>query len=177
MEGKKMQKCRKRIIHAFMELRAHREIEKITIVELVAKADVNKSTFYAYYHDIYDLSEQLQEEVIDRIASAVPHPENIIKDIQQFTRDVLFAYEKERMEIRILFSGSQSSRLPMMVKNKIMEMIREYITAGEYDERKISVIANYKIYGAYYAYIEETGMNEMQKIDYISKLTGGLLPE
>ena len=174
---KKMQKCRRRIINAFMELRAVREIEKISIVELVAKADVNKSTFYAYYHDIYDLSEQLQEEVIDRIAASLPNPENVIKDIQQFTKDVLLAYERDRAQIRILFSGSQSYRLPMLIKNKTMEMIKEYIEAGKYDEQKISIIANYKIYGAYYAYMEETDMNEIRKIEYISQLTGGLLPD
>lgn len=177
MEEKKMPKCKRRLINAFIELRSRRELEKISIVELVRRADVNKSTFYAYYHDIYDLSDHLQQEVIDRIAETVPHPENVIRDTAQFTRDVLLAYEANRTQISILFSGSQSWRLPMLVRKKTMDLIRAYIEDSDYDEKKIRMIVNFKIYGAYYAYAEETDMNEMKKIEYISGLTAGKLPE
>lgn len=177
MERKKMPKCRRRLIAAFIELRSKRPLEKITIVELVKKADVNKSTFYAYFHDIYDLSDQLQQEVIDRIAETVPHPENVIRNTTQFTRDVLLAYEANKEKISILFSGSQGWRLPMLVKKKTMELIREYVEDRDYDEKKIRMIVNFKIYGAFYAYAEETDMNEMKKIEYISQLTGGHVPD
>lgn len=168
-----MPKCKKRLINAFIELRSRKPLEKISVVELVAKADVNKSTFYAYFHDVYDLSEQLQQELIDRIAKTLPHPENVILDIAQYTKDVLLAYEANKQQIAILFSGTQSWRLPMLVRNKTMEIIHEHISDSGIDEEKLSMIVNYKIYGAYYAYASDSRMEIMDKIDYIAHLTGG----
>ena len=173
VQEKKMPKCRKRLINAFIELRSRKPLEKISVVELVARADVNKSTFYAYFHDVYDLSEQLQQELIDRIAETLPHPENVILNTAQYTKDVLLAYEANKQQIAILFSGGQSWRLPMLVRNKTMEIIHEHISDSGIDEEKLSMIVNYKIYGAYYAYASESRMDIMDKIEYISRLTGG----
>lgn len=166
-----MPKCKKRLINAFIELRSKKPLEKISVVELVSKADVNKSTFYAYYHDIYDLSEQLQQELIDRIAGTFPHPENVLLDTEQYTKDVLLAYGANKQQIAILFSGSQSWRLPMLVRDKTMELVHEYISDSKVDEEKLSMIVNYKIYGAYYAYASDSKMDIMDKIAYIAHLT------
>ena len=56
---KRAQKSRSSIINTFLEIRSKKPLEKITVTELCKKADLNKSTFYVHYHDIYDLSEQL----------------------------------------------------------------------------------------------------------------------
>ena len=51
----RIEKTRQSIINAFIELRSHKELERITIKELCEKAQINKSTFYAHYQDIYHL--------------------------------------------------------------------------------------------------------------------------
>src|SRR5699024_5611620 len=48
------QKTQKSITDAFFRLRAHKPLEKITVRELCREAPVNRSTFYAYYKDVYD---------------------------------------------------------------------------------------------------------------------------
>ena len=50
------------LLNAFLEMRAGIPLEKISVTALCEKADVNKSTFYAYYHDVYELSEEMQKE-------------------------------------------------------------------------------------------------------------------
>ena len=57
----RIEKTRQSIINAFIELRSHKELERITIKELCEKAQINKSTFYAHYQDIYHLSDTLEE--------------------------------------------------------------------------------------------------------------------
>ena len=44
----RIEKTRQSIINAFIELRSHKELERITIKELCEKAQINKSTFYAH---------------------------------------------------------------------------------------------------------------------------------
>lgn len=41
----RIEKTRQSIINAFIELRSHKELERITIKELCEKAQINKSTF------------------------------------------------------------------------------------------------------------------------------------
>ena len=42
-----------------------KSIKEITVQELVDEVDINRSTFYLHYKDIYDLVEQLEQEVFD----------------------------------------------------------------------------------------------------------------
>ena len=44
-------------------------IEKITVKEVSERAEVNRSTFYAYYKDVYDILEQAEEEIISALLS------------------------------------------------------------------------------------------------------------
>ena len=49
------QRTKNSIINAFIQLRASKPLEKITVKELSELAYINKATFYTYYQDIYDL--------------------------------------------------------------------------------------------------------------------------
>ena len=59
----RIEKTENAIKNAFLEIRARKPLEKITVKELCACAQINKSTFYAHYQDIYALSEKLEQEI------------------------------------------------------------------------------------------------------------------
>lgn len=164
-------KSKRYIINVFLQIRAHKELERITVTEICEMADIHKSTFYKYFRDVYDLSAFLQQEVIDRIAQTLPDLENITKNRQQFTKDILMAYEANKQQISTLFSGSQSYRLPILVKEKILRVLDD-LEIQTIDRRELVMKVDFYIYGTYYAFIEENDMNEMEKIDFISKLAG-----
>ena len=50
---KRIEKTKKSIKNAFMELRAKKPLEKISVKELCDLAYINKSTFYSHYEDIH----------------------------------------------------------------------------------------------------------------------------
>ena len=60
----RIEKTDRAIEKAFMELRARQPLEKIRIKDLCTLAKVNKSTFYAHYEDIYELSSRLENKLI-----------------------------------------------------------------------------------------------------------------
>ena len=43
--------------NAFLQLRAKKDLERISVKELTQLAEVSKATFYLHYRDIYDLSD------------------------------------------------------------------------------------------------------------------------
>lgn len=46
------------------ELLADKALKDITVSELTETADINRGTFYLHYRDIYDLFEQIEQEIL-----------------------------------------------------------------------------------------------------------------
>ena len=67
----RIEKTKKAIRNAFIELRTKKPLEKITVKELCALACINKSTFYSHYEDIYALSEAMEQETVASIISGI----------------------------------------------------------------------------------------------------------
>lgn len=148
---KKQPKSFRRIINAFIEMRASLPLEKITVTELCAKADIHKSTFYAYYRDLYDLSDHLEQDVIERILNSLPEAGQIRENPSLFTRHLLNAFQANSSLISILFSGSRMSLLPEKIEHSVKELYYSLYPQMRGDIRT-DLILTYKIYGAYYAF-------------------------
>ncbi|WP_455946571.1 TetR/AcrR family transcriptional regulator [Eubacterium ramulus] len=58
------EKTRNTIIQTFCEMYEQMSVEKIFIKDLMQRAGYNRSTFYQYFMDIYDLRDQVEDEVL-----------------------------------------------------------------------------------------------------------------
>jgi AcrR family transcriptional regulator len=61
------EQTRQNLIDAFWELYSNKRIEKITIKEITTKAGYNRSTFYEYFTDVYDLLDQVENQLITKL--------------------------------------------------------------------------------------------------------------
>lgn len=118
------ERTRKWIRRAFTELISEkRDIEKITVTELAARADISKTTFYYHYDDIYAVAEEFENELIDRLSAAlagfsnVSSPEDI--DFERYTRGVI-DYLKENEDSYRMVMGASSPRLFVEKLKKIL---------------------------------------------------------
>lgn len=68
---RRIRRTRTAIQSAFLKLIFEKDINKITIKELCERADINKSTFYLHYQDIYDLEEQFEEEISEKVCHII----------------------------------------------------------------------------------------------------------
>lgn len=59
-------RSRRFIRQAFMELVKEKRLEKITVTDIVSRADINRSTFYAHYADVRALIEEIQQEFVEQ---------------------------------------------------------------------------------------------------------------
>jgi len=60
-------RSRRMIREAFLELVKEKDINKITVTDIVKRADLNRSTFYAHYADVRAILEEIENEVIDKM--------------------------------------------------------------------------------------------------------------
>lgn len=61
------EQTRANLTQAFWSLYLERPIEKITVREITERAGYNRATFYLYYHDVYDLFEQLERDILTQV--------------------------------------------------------------------------------------------------------------
>ncbi len=146
-------KTKRSIQNAFLQLRAHKPLERITVKELSELAEISKGTFYLHYKDIYDLSEHLQNEVIQKILDTITRPELILSAPARFTQELCTAFYAHQSLIDILFSGTQASVLPLQIEKKTREYIDRLVPNAQ-KQARLSILLSYQIQGGYYAYAD-----------------------
>ncbi len=167
-------KTRRSIKQAFLTLRRKKALERITVTELSKLAEISKATFYLHYKDIYDLSEQLQEEVIRNILSGIAAQSISPADRYAFTKAMFLAFHAAQKEIETLFSGTQNAVLPMRIETEIKAFFKQ-----QYPElpKQSEMLLTYSIYGSSYVYERyknHCGMEEL--IELVSRADPFVLP-
>ena len=61
--NKRRKESQEKLERAFVELLQSREIKDITVSDLIKCTDLNRSTFYANYLDIFDLADKVREKL------------------------------------------------------------------------------------------------------------------
>lgn len=59
--NKRRRESQEKIERAFIELLQDRELKDITVSDIIKATDLNRSTFYANYIDIYDLADKTRD--------------------------------------------------------------------------------------------------------------------
>lgn len=60
-------RSRKLIREAFLKLLNEKDLQKITVTDIVTLADINRATFYAHYPDVRGVVEEIENEIIDKM--------------------------------------------------------------------------------------------------------------
>ena len=65
------EQTRSNLRQAFWELYAEKPVEKISVREITDRAGYNRATFYLYYHDVYELLDEIESMVLGNIERLV----------------------------------------------------------------------------------------------------------
>lgn len=60
-------RSRRMIRQAFVELMQEKDLEKITVTDIITRADLNRGTFYAHYQDTRAVIEEIENEIIEKM--------------------------------------------------------------------------------------------------------------
>lgn len=125
-ENRSSRRSRRMIREAFLELLEEREFSKITVIDIVERADLNRSTFYAHYPDIYGIVDEMQEEIISNHMELFRQIEfrNILKDPKPYLQCIAATME-ENLELVQKLDLSEnvqrkSGRLQQLMEYDIM---------------------------------------------------------
>ena len=121
-ENRRVRMTKKMIKDAMLELLEKQPLEKITVTDICENADVNRSTFYAYYEDTTQLLTEIENDVLCQLPASPDA--NVKEDQEQFLAALegFFDYvvENERL-FRILIVQRDNSSFNLRLINTVME--------------------------------------------------------
>ena len=93
---------------ALLRLLADKPLNRITVTELTELADVNRVTFYAHYHDVYDMFDQLRTDLINMYTDMTyRHTQEMCNgDYRPFIREVYMSLDGREQLLSLLSTPS-----------------------------------------------------------------------
>ncbi len=97
---------RHNLIDAFWQLYCKKTIEKITVTEVCALAGYNRSTFYVYFKDVYEILDEIENQVItaDEFKSIILDQLLNNKDKKDLLKQLIQLFENNKNYLPVLLS-------------------------------------------------------------------------
>jgi AcrR family transcriptional regulator len=147
-------KTKRAIRNAFVALMVEKEVEKISIKEIAERADVDRKTIYNYYGGVYDILNELENEVVETFNKLTL---NVEGDYEEVTAGFFVEITKvfdENLELygqllKINYSSRLMSKITEYLRAKMRRAIeRNRIVAPS----KVEIAAEYVLSGMFWAY-------------------------
>ena len=159
----RIEKTDRAIEKAFMELRARQPLEKIRIKDLCTLAKVNKSTFYAHYEDIYELSGRLENKLIHVILDSVPNVGLTAAHTEQLTRELFHAFVQNQEAVNILFSGARQGIFANCIEKGLRDRLAAQDPTFAADPDR-GILLSFCVQGCFYAFANNSGQMDVEHL-------------
>jgi AcrR family transcriptional regulator len=123
---------------SLLELMAEKELDKISISDIVKRAGINRGTFYAHYRDVQNVLAEIENELIDELSDRIDecNEKDLINNPLPILREIDREIEKHIDFLRLLMKSGISSRFLEKLKNQFIErMMNDPRTKSRYSNR------------------------------------------
>lgn len=168
------------IKEALLSLMIEKPFEKISISDIVRRADVNRGTFYAHYSNTSDVLKSISSSVVDEIALLIsPYdPGRVLESPENFlTQITLFLLRDPQYYAKLLQSDKFHDVLDearYSAVKKIVECYQRPLTENE--SRILTLVLDYSISGVITLYADillgKLPIKLEDSVNYISRLLG-----
>ena len=131
---RRKRKTRKAIFDACVSLMQEKEFQNITVNEIVARADINRGTFYLHFVDKYDMMNSFENEMIGKIEDVILNnipkkqfEELFIQSRYDTVVEILKCYEQNKELLHLLMRSSHSASFQAKLRDKLKFVVTEKI--------------------------------------------------
>ena len=118
----------KRLINeALADLLHEKPLDKITVTDVVNRADINRGTFYAHYKDIPDVVDHLIQQTFNTIRSAVDQQTDSITDVgEKLLSTIQIILEEDLFFYRKILNSNASAIMQEQLVNVVIAFMLEH---------------------------------------------------
>lgn len=152
LESAKVLHTKQLIKDKFIDLYINRSIDSIRIKEITDKAGINRGTFYIHYEDIYDLLDEVEDElisVLDKNISKIKELIAINSGLDTLKPIIIqnLEYIRERSKYFKAFLGANGSpsflkKLKNIAKTKFLDNLKTSNKSEEHGDYLIEYIVS-----------------------------------
>ena len=137
--NKRRKETRDKISKVFITLLQTREINEISVTDICKMANINRSTFYVNYIDIYDLADKIGQELENEVAFLYQEEKdnqnnsnNFLKLFKHIKDNQLFykTYFKLKMDQNFIIKEYDYHLSKKMYNDKYIDYHMEFFKAG-----------------------------------------------
>ena len=129
-------KTRLQIKEAFLKLRGRLMPEHIKVKDICEEAKINKTTFYKHYTDSLELSNEIDEEVVEKLMASFPKRDKLFESSGEYVRALISSLECSADTLKRVFRG-KSDVLCSKLEERLYELFKDK-AKNEDDSIKIS---------------------------------------
>ena len=136
-DNRRVKMTKRMMKDALIDLLDEKPLEKITVTEICKSADVNRSTFYAYYEDISALMVEIENEVLEHVTVYADNFNDYTDKRMVEVFEEFFNYVRENEKVfRVLMICRDNSSFNRRMLDTIMEKYKMSIEwNGELPEK------------------------------------------
>lgn len=124
---RRVRKTKAALRAGLIKLMQTKSIREITVRELVEEVDINRSTFYLHYADIYDMLNKIEEELLEELVTVTTkHKHEYYNEKLHEYLEEVFTILLENVDIcNLLMSPNGDINFTSKVKNLIKDNITQ----------------------------------------------------
>lgn len=134
------------IMQAFVELLAQKPLDKITVKDVIERADVNRNTFYYYYENIPALLDALFEQELEKFVASTEKSDSFAKE---YVRAYSLVRDHKRAVYHVYQSGERQSIsrfLETAAELFVESFVRKAAAPYDLDENGIYYVTHFYSY-------------------------------
>jgi len=153
---------------AFWRLYAEAPLERITVGQVCTLAGYNRGTFYLHFHDLYELLDLIEDELIAGMTDCV---ETCMKRLQRDSgklsciaacKDVVLYYERNKGYIAVLLGTGGDPAFTFRLKDSLKPLWRTYVIGEDANrpEAEIDLLLEYTLSGTLFMISQWLSQND-----------------
>ena len=150
---RRVRKTEEQLVKGLTKLMKTKSIKNITVRELADEVDINRSTIYLHYKDIFDMVEKIENELAANLISTLDElnnnhiTQNILLDFLSDTFETIYL-NAELCAVLLSSNGDISfqKKLRDIIDTKTLEIVNTYL-AGKATKDETVLITSFIING------------------------------
>lgn len=168
---------RQNLVDAFWKLYTTRRIDKITVREITKLAGYNRSTFYEYFRDVYDVLEYVETQSLPALEELPPLIE-IGQKSPALIRSFLELYRRKYQYYSVLLGENGDPGFHRKLKDSLKSTVIQALSnKEEVDLLEIDLMLEYILSGMIailiYSHHRNTGLAEEQLVEMLYGIMQG----